>query len=286
MFSSNDLHLRVLAKKAYVLANIKWSHFHGIHSKRLPKSSSHHPSVVNDPGLDLCAASSAIPISFARATTSRDFNFCSLSLFNICFVIDNSGIMSARSWCEIKEAMKTMTSICMQHHVDGIEIYFLNGDDRKHITTPAEVETSFTYVQLRSGTTVGSKLHSILGSYLLKLRRRGKDAVKPLDIIVISDGNPGDDLKSVIVSVARDLDELKTLAWQVRIQLCQVGSNPEVGKSHEDLDASLAYQSERNKESRNVVAMIPWMKTLDGKAILTSALGAMERRPNNRHIWC
>lgn len=120
--------------------------------------------------------------------------------------------MSARSWCGMKEALKIMTSICTQHHVDGIEIFFLNGDDRKHITTPAEVETSFACIHPRSGTTVGSKLHSILGPYLLNLEQWGRNAVKPLDIIVISDGNPGDHLKSVIVSVAPQLDELETLA--------------------------------------------------------------------------
>jgi len=239
---------------------------------------------VNDPGLDLCAASSAVPIFSARATTSRDIDYRFLSYFNIYFIIDNSGIMSARSWCEMKEALKIMTSICTQHHVDGIEIYFLNGDDRKHITTPAEVETSFACVHPRSGTTVGSKLHSIVGPYLLNLEQRGRDAVKPLNIIVISDGNPSDDLESVIVSAARELDELETHAWQVRIQLCQVGSIPEVRKWHEELGASLVYQNETNKESRNIVATIPWMKTLDGKAILTSAFGAIERRLNNRDI--
>ncbi len=46
------------------------------------------------------------------------------------------------------------------------------------------------------------------------------------------------------------------------------------------------YQSERNKESRNIVATIPWMETLDGKAILTYAFRAIEGRLNKIDIQC
>jgi hypothetical protein len=192
--------------------------------------------------------------------------------------------MSARSWHETKEALKVITSICTQHHINGIEIDFLNGDCRKHITTPSDVENGFASVHPRSGTSVGSKLHSIMGPYLLNLEQQGKNAVEPLNIIVISDGKAGDDVKSVIVSAARELDKLDAPAWQVGVQFCQVGNDPEVRKWHEELEATLAYQNGRDKEVRYIVDTIPWMKTLDGQKILTYALGAVDRRYNNKDI--
>jgi hypothetical protein len=186
--------------------------------------------------------------------------------------------MSARSWRETKDALKVITSICTQHHVDGIEIDFLNGDDRKHITTPAEVENIFASVHPRSDTSVGSKLHSIVGPYLLNLEQQGKNAVKPLNIIVISDGKAGDDVQSIILSAARELDKLDALAWQVGIQFCQVGNDPEVRTWHKELNAALAYQKARDREVRKIVNTIPWMKTLYGQGILTCALGAVNRK--------
>lgn len=270
--------------KVFIPADTQKSHFRGILSKTVSKSSFHRRPAVNDPCLDNSAApptNSAAPITSAHTTTLRDTNFSPLSSFDIYFVVDNSGIMSARSWRETKETLKVITSICTQHQMDGIEIYFLNGDHRQHITTPAEVENSFASVHPRSGTSIGSKLHSIVGSYLLNLEQQGKNAVKPLDIIVISDGKPGDDVKSVILSAGRELDKLDALTWQLRIQFCQVGNDPEVREWYKDLDATLAYQIGRDKQVRKIVDTIPWMKTLDGQEILTCALGAVNRRHNN-----
>ena len=261
-------------------------HFGSIFSKTVSNPHFHRRPAVDDPCLDFCAARpsySAAPIT-VYATTLRGTSFSFSPIFDISFVIDNSGIMSARSWRETKEALKVITSISTQHHVSGIEIYFLNGDCRKHITTPADVENGFASVHPRSGTSVGSKLNSIMESYLLNLEQQGKNAVKPLDIIVISDGKAGDDLKNVVLSAARKLDRLDALAWQVGIQFCQVGNDPKVRKWYEELEATLAYQNERDKEVRNIVDTIPWMKTLDGQDILTSALGAVDRRYNNKDI--
>jgi hypothetical protein len=49
------------------------------------------------------------------------------------------------------------------------------------------------------------------------------DAIKPLNIIVITDSMPTDDPESVIVSVAKKLDKLETPPRQVGIQFFQIG---------------------------------------------------------------
>ena len=268
MFDSIDFYQLVLTNKTFMLVHTKKPRFRGILSKTVSKSLFHRRPAMNDADLDYCAA--------APTYSAAPINFSFLSFFDICFVIDNSGIMSAHSWRETKEALKVITSICSQHHADGIEVYFLNGDDRKHIATPADVENSFASVQPRSGTSVGSKLLSIVGPYLLNLEQQGKNAVKPLNIIVISCGKAGDDVKSVILPAARKLDKLETPAWQVGIQFCQVGNDPDGGKWHAELDATLGYKHERDREARNICRTIPWMEKLDGQGILACAFGAVD----------
>jgi len=182
-------------KKVYVPANTKRSHFRGILSFPAWIFVQHH----------LPYPSPSLVPSLQETLISAFFPFrTSISL-----------LTTAESWVRAPGAK--WKRLWKPWHPSA----FLNGDYRKQITTPAEVETSFVCIHPRSGTTVGSRLHSILGPYL---EQRGRDAFKPLDIIVIGDSNPGDDVKSVIVSVARESDELETLARQVRIQLCQVGS--------------------------------------------------------------
>ncbi|OAP54189.1 hypothetical protein AYL99_11724 [Fonsecaea erecta] len=58
-------------------------------------------------------------------------------------------------------------------------------------------------------------------------RYRPWGPVKPLDIIVITDGVPSDEIESAIVHAARKLDTLSAERWKVGIQFFQVGREPE-----------------------------------------------------------
>ena len=193
--------------------------------------------------------------------------------------------MAGRSWQETTEALKTITPICTQHDADGIDIYFLNEKDKeeyKHITMPAAVEIFFGSVRPRGGTPTGSRLHAILKPYLRNLETKGEDKVKPLNIIVITDGRASDDVESVILSAARKLDRLEAPAWQIGIQFFQVGEDREAKKMLEELDDGLAKKCGRGKEVRDMVDTIPWTgksgSGLNGKGILKCVLGAVVRR--------
>ena len=193
--------------------------------------------------------------------------------------------MAGRSWRETAEALKTITPICTQHDADGIDIYFLNEKDSteyKHITTPSDVEAIFNSVRPRGGTPTGSRLHAILKPYLRDLEARGEEAVKPLNIIVITDGQASDDVESVILSAARKLDRLDAPAWQVGIQFFQVGEDMEAKKMLEELDDKLTNKLGRGKEVRDMVDTVPWVGKsgtgLNGKGILKCVLGAVVRR--------
>ena len=93
------------------------------------------------------------------------------------------------------------------------------------------------------GTPTGTRLNQILKPYISELaeslerQAHGHEAtVKPLNIIVITDGVPSDDVESVIVSAARKLDGMSAEPWQVGVQFFQVGREPEARAMLTDLD--------------------------------------------------
>ena len=234
------------------------------------------------------------PPSFSSRSKSRtgntveDTDFSFLSTFDTVFLIDDSGSMAGRSWRETAEALKSITPICTAHDADGIDIYFLNARDNagyRNVTTPADVEAIFNSVQPRGGTPTGSRLHAILRPYLRELEQKGEENVKPLNIIVITDGQATDDVESVILSAARKLDKWDAPAWQVGIQFFQVGEDIEAKRMLEQLDDSLGRSRGAAGAVRDMVDTVTWCgssgKGLNGLGVLKVVLGAVVRRHDN-----
>ncbi|KAI9783278.1 MAG: hypothetical protein M1816_001453 [Peltula sp. TS41687] len=131
------------------------------------------------------------------------------------------------------------------HDADGIDIYFLNHrsslnpeEHYGHVTSASAVSEIFSTVQPRGGTPTGQRLYGILKPYLARYEACPKS--KPLNIIVITDGVPTDDVESVIVSAARKLDKLDAPVWQVGILFFQVGNKPGAAAALQELDDGLA----------------------------------------------
>lgn len=199
--------------------------------------------------------------------------------------------MSGRSWRETADALKTITPICTAHDADGIDIYFLNEKDNceyKNVTTPADVEAIFNSVRPRGGTPTGTRLRAILTPYLRELEQKGEENVKPLNIIVITDGQATDDPESTIISAARKLDKLDAPAWQVGIQFFQVGEDYLAKQALEALDDQLGKNGTAlNGEGpvRDMVDTVTWSGRsgtgLNAEGILKVVLGAVVRRHDN-----
>ncbi len=273
--------------------------FHKSPSTRRPSFNSNNPYASNTtapPAYSAAPPSNAKPTPSSStaappSTSVEDSEFSFLSTFDTVFLIDDSGSMAGRSWRETREAIKTITPICTAHDADGIDLYFLNERDNvkyKNVTTPANVEAIFNNVSPRGGTPTGSRLHAILRPYLRELELKGEENVKPLNIIVITDGQATDDVESVIVSAARKLDKWDAPAWQVGIQFFQVGEDAAAKKMLEQLDDSLGQNSGKvgKKEIlRDMVDTMSWVgKTgtgLNGEGVLKCVLGAVVRRHDN-----
>ena len=115
--------------------------------------------------------------------------------------------------------LSAITPIYTTYDSDGIDIYFLNhqnltgganGGAYTNVTTEA-VQHIFNSVQPLNATPTNTHLNHILKPYLAKLEA-GK-ALKPLNIIVTTDGVPTDDVESVIVQAAKKLDAWDAESW-------------------------------------------------------------------------
>jgi uncharacterized protein YegL len=205
-------------------------------------------------------------------------NFCSSSAteediygflrdFDTVFVIDDSGSMYGSSWQETAEALAVITPICTERDPDGIDIYFLNHQDKpefKNITLRSMVDDIFEAVQPQGLTPTGKRLDQILKQYLHCFNR--DPTMKPINIIVITDGVPSDDVESPIITAATHLDRLNAPAWQVGIQFFQVGRDPSAGDHLKQLDDDMREIS-GNSGLRDIVDTVAF--TDEGGAELT-----------------
>jgi uncharacterized protein YegL len=196
------------------------------------------------------------------------------------FVLDDSGSMRGRSWRESKEALAAIAPICTKYDADGIDIYFLNERHvYRNITSASAVNEIFTTVTPRGGTPTGQRLHNILKPYLDGYST-DPTGTKPINIIVITDGVPTDDVESPIISAAKKLDKLDAPPWQIGIQFFQVGNEPEARQHLKDLDDNLAEMAGDN-DMRDIVDTVPYKQgenVINADGILKVVLGAVNRR--------
>ena len=199
--------------------------------------------------------------------------------------------MAGRSWRETSEAIATIAPICTAQDKDGIDLYFLNARDSPsyhNITRTSEVQRIFESVRPGGATFTGRKLDNILRPYLRECEANQSqlEKVKPLNIIVITDGVPSDDPETVIVSYAKKLDKIEAPGWQVGIQFFQVGNERGAAEALEELDDGI---HNRGEDIRDIEETVPWRSSngstgLNADGILKVVLGAVNRRLDRKRV--
>ncbi|KAK4963740.1 hypothetical protein LTR28_004477 [Elasticomyces elasticus] len=225
----------------------------------------------------------------ATAGAGTDDRYAFLSTFDTVFLIDDSGSMAGSLWRETSDALASITPICTAHDADGIDILFLNHPDapsHHNITQPARVHDIFARVRPSGGTPTGQRLSQLLKPYLARYAA-APAATKPLNVIVITDGEPSDDVEAPIIAAARALDRLDAPAWQLGIQFFQVGCDEAASRHLKELDDELA-QIAGVDYLRDVVDTVPFSAAagpggaLTGESILKVTLGSVIKRLDRR----
>lgn len=250
-------------------------------------------------------------LSVAQASTDDD-PYAFLSSFDTVFLIDDSGSMTGRSWRETQQAMSTMLPTIFAHDEDGPDLYFMNhkssdvgssqepwkaGTGYRNITRShgsssqgeqLTVEEMFKMVRPQRATPTGQRLNLILRQYLKRyeeiIKQTGDETcLKPLSIIVITDGAPSDEVGAVIVQAAKKLDKLDAPPYQVGIQFFQVGNEPGAAAALRELDDDLKIST--TGDVRDIVDTVSFdadsngnTPVLTGDGILKAVLGSVVKR--------
>lgn len=247
----------------------------------------------NNPSISMNRSAST---PHTATSEQADDPYAFLSTFDTVFLIDDSGSMAGRSWRECASAIASITPICTSHDKDGIDIHFLNSPDSPHhrnVTLASTVQEIFSSVRPSGGTPTGQRLNQILKPYLRDLeeqdqrKKRGGLAaqtaheVKPLNVIVVTDGVPSDDVESVLLRAAQKLDALDAEPWQLGVQFVQVGEEQGAKEHLEGLDDDL---SSLGKGCRDIVDTVPFVQGqgLTAETILKVVLGAVNKRLDRR----
>lgn len=219
--------------------------------------------------------------------------------------------MAGRSWREVRSALAHIAPICTAHDADGVDIYFLNNRNLasasasqgkaaggyNNVTDVSAVDRIFSTVRPGRQTPMGERLNVILKTYLRHyeqaIERTGGDPdatdVKPINVIVITDGKPSDDPESVLLSVAQKLDRLEAPPHQVGVQLFQVGNEYGAAEVLRALDDDL---SQLGGGVRDMVDTVTFnvrpgadVPILSADAILKTVLGAVVKRLDRARVW-
>ncbi|KAG6360211.1 hypothetical protein INS49_011267 [Diaporthe citri] len=242
-------------------------------------------------------------LSAITVTTPED-QYAFLSSFDTIFLVDDSGSMVGRSWREVQSALSSITPICTAHDADGVDIYFLNhrspypasqsqgkaSGGYANVKDVSAVDRIFTSVRPGGMTPTGTRLNHILKAYLrhyeAAVERAGGDPdatdVKPINVIMITDGVPSDDPESVLLSVAQKLDRLEAPPHQIGVQFFQVGNEPGAADALRTLDDDLAEMGGGVRDMVDTVSLS--QTTLSGDGILKVVLGAVVKRLDRARI--
>lgn len=224
--------------------------------------------------------------------------------------------MAGRSWREVQSALSSITPICTQHDADGVDIYFLNHQSTSPalpaqgkavggyigVTGAAAIDHIFTTVRPGGMTPTGTRLNHILKAYLRHyedgIRRAGGDPdatdVKPINVIMITDGVPSDDPESVLLSVAQKLDKLEAPPHQIGVQFFQVGNEPGAAEALRVLDDELSGLGGGVRDMVDTVTFTAkaasgvlgggTVPVLSAEGILKTVLGAVVKRLDRARI--
>jgi len=194
-----------------------------------------------------------------------------LENYKVIFIIDDSGSMSGGRWKQVQASFTEIGHEAMQYDADGIEICFINSPVRREsVKSQDEILNVYNQVQPGGGTPTGAKLEAVLTRIIDKL----EDAVdtpaygliKPMDIIVLTDGVPTDYPAPVLQEAARKLDEGLHHPNAVGIQFVQIGNEE---------GADTALQDLCNGPVRSMVDTVPYVTTFTPERLKRVLLGAL-----------
>ncbi|PLW40164.1 hypothetical protein PCANC_18251 [Puccinia coronata f. sp. avenae] len=251
------------------------------HSSGSASSSPHRTSHSNQrPAMiTACESSSGQRVSSARKETSLAI----LRRYHTIFLVDDSASMSINGlWREAQDALSAVASTAVQFTQEGIDIYFLNTNTHlRNARTAQEVNRLFSEVRPNGACTpIEVRIEALVSHHLNQLdslKAQGLPLIKPLNLVVITDGVTDDPetLFHTILNIVSRLEEGNFKLNQVGIQFIQVGCSSEASQFLRTLEKDL---KETYRVRRHIVDTTPHKGRVTGDFILKSLLGGIKKR--------
>lgn len=241
-----------------------------------------------------------------RRTGRKEDPYLMLKRFDTVLVVDDSASM-AEHWEATREALEMVASVALQHDDDGIDIHFMNHPehDAWNVRSAVHIRRLFALVQPAGITPTGQCLDEILREYIDRYAASSTAPTrwppgspdsaastsslssthaptkppppKPLNIVVLTDGEPTDSPEPVIVWAARKLESLNAPLHQVGIQFLQIGNEEGAREALEELDDALA-DIYGIRDMVDTTRYVGAREPISGDVLLKALLGGINRR--------
>lgn len=147
--------------------------------------------------------------------------------YHVFFVVDDSSSMQKGSrWSEARDALLEIADHALQQDSDEIDMRFLNSPLKHRIKGAHTVRTIFDQVQPKGWTPMGAALDEVLKDHMTELEKTVNTPqyykLKPLDIIVLTDGIPSDDPHKVLVDAVARMRAAKHHPNSIGVQIVQI----------------------------------------------------------------
>ncbi|TFK47852.1 hypothetical protein OE88DRAFT_754133 [Heliocybe sulcata] len=202
-----------------------------------------------------------------------------LQNYQVVFIVDDSASMNDEGrWDEAKNALSGIADYAKQYVPGTMEVLFLNSPVR-HVEgqDTATIADLFVRVQPEGNTPTGAALKKVLDAQISKLDpaigRPEYADIKPLDIIIITDGKPTDQPEVVVEEAAAHLQDRHHHPNCIGIQFVQIGHK---------MRAASALAKLINCKNGNMVDTVPYTATLDSDRLRRILLGGLH--PNIRAL--
>jgi len=152
--------------------------------------------------------------------------------YHVVFVVDDSRSMGYEGrWAEARDALSGIAEEAIKYDSEGVDLCFFNSK-RKCLAVKGEstIVSTFDEVRPSAGTPTGAVLKTLLdkeiGSLDAAIGKPEYKAIKPLDIIVITDGVPSDKPHDVLVEACTRMKSSKHHPNCIGLQFVQIGNDP------------------------------------------------------------
>jgi len=212
-----------------------------------------------------------------------------LSRYDTVILVDDSGSMEM-FWDETRDALIGVVEKAVQYDSDGIDLFFFNDPQTAlNCNSPDQVRKIFRNVLPRRSTPTAASIKRILDPYLAHLHqsKNGGPMVKPMNLIVLTDGAPdrGQDPEQVIVEIGRYLDANRFPLNQLGISFVQIGNDADATRHLIALDDDL----KAKYKIRDFVDCTPYQASnhtnvITADFILKALIGGVNRKIDNLRL--